>query len=173
MIPFSGAATALFSKVPVGNLCVIKYPYNPQLALRVQGIKNTSVNAAVVFEPSKHPTYMSRTDDPLCVDLGWPAAIRVPSPPSGFSAVPNSFAPGNLVIQGSTTCIIAYVPQTQSGFSGEVLIEVSTGKQVATGGDQWFVRAWQLGITDADSGQFHKLYEWPAPNQPATPPPAP
>jgi hypothetical protein len=163
MIPIAGAAAVPFSKVKAGNLRVIKYPYNPQLALRVQGIKNPTVNAAVVLDPSKHPTYMSRTDDPLCVDLGRPATIRVPSPPSGLSAVLTAYQPGNLVIQGLSICIVAYVPTTQIDFSGEIVIDVSTGKEVAASDDRWFVSAWQLGIVDGQ--QFHRLYEWPAPKE--------
>lgn len=166
MIPFAGAATVPFSEVPIGHLVTLGPPFSPVIALRIQLIQAPANHAAVMFEAGAPPTYVHFDENPLCLDLGKFAVVRVPFDAAQFSTDHNYSTPGNLAIQGSSTCIIALLQQSRGASPRKLLFEATTGKQVDGTYDQWFVRSWQLGV--ADDTRFHKVFEWPVPKEAAT-----
>jgi len=152
----NSASAVLLSQIPAGNLIVIRIPAGPLLGMRVTAPDGT--NAVVLFEADKTPTFLPLQADPLCVDLGVHAALRVTDLPGAFSRLDTAHAVGNLAIEGKSVCIIAVVPAGPNSFGGEVLVDVATGKVIVSGGaERWYVKKWQFGHLDA-GGEFVNLW---------------
>ena len=153
----NSASAVLLSRIPAGNLMIMRTPAGPLLGMRAT-VPDGTTNAVVLFEADKTPTYLPLQADPLCVDLGVHAAVRVTDLPGAFTHLATAYVVGNLAIEGKSVCIIAVVPGGPNTFGGEVLVEVATGKVMVSGGaERWYAQKWQFGHLDA-RGEFVNLW---------------